>query len=48
MRVTASTYAGLEPSIWVLIKAGFSQVSSDLDTGLLRYECCRTGPAAPV
>ena len=50
--VTATTYAGLEPSIGVLRKAGFALVGQDTTTGLLRYEHRRdprrdpTGPAA--
>lgn len=36
--VTATTYASLAPSIGVLTKTGFTQVSSDPDTGLLKYE----------
>ncbi len=39
--VTATTYASLAPSIGVLTKTGFTQVSSDPDTGLLKYECRR-------
>ena len=39
--VIATTYASLAPSIGVLTKTGFAQVSSDLETGLLRYECRR-------
>ncbi|HEY8258669.1 MAG TPA: GNAT family N-acetyltransferase [Gemmatimonadales bacterium] len=36
--VAATTYATLTPSIGVLIKAGFSHVDSDPETGLVRFE----------
>jgi ribosomal-protein-alanine N-acetyltransferase len=39
--VTATTYASLAPSIGVLMKSGFSLVSSDPETGLVKYECRR-------
>jgi hypothetical protein len=40
--VAATTYASLAPSIGVLTKTGFTQVSSDPHTGLLKYECRRS------
>jgi [ribosomal protein S5]-alanine N-acetyltransferase len=43
--VTATTYASLAPSIGVLTKTGFTQVSSDPETGLSKYEC-RRDPAS--
>lgn len=36
--VAATTYATLTPSIGVLTKAGFSQVGTDAETGLVRFE----------
>ena len=39
--VTASTYASLAPSIGVLKKTGFEQVSCDPDTGLVRFRRVR-------
>lgn len=36
--IVATTYASLAPSIGVLRKTGFSQVSADRATGLLRFE----------
>jgi [ribosomal protein S5]-alanine N-acetyltransferase len=46
--ITATTYATLGPSIGVLRKAGFSRLSSDPGTGLLRYERRRDTPDGPV
>jgi ribosomal-protein-alanine N-acetyltransferase len=37
--VVATTYAALRPSIRVLEKTGFIEVSRAADTGLMRFEC---------
>lgn len=37
--VVATTYAAPRPSIRVLQKTGFIEVSHAADTGLMRFEC---------
>jgi RimJ/RimL family protein N-acetyltransferase len=44
--VVATTYPTLEPSIGVLLKAGFVFVGSHPETGIVRYEIRRSGDTA--
>jgi RimJ/RimL family protein N-acetyltransferase len=38
LRVGATTYATLRPSIGVLQKTGFTEISHDVSTGFMRFE----------